>query len=148
MYGIRKKYIYLKLLGDLWYMTHLFSFYKNYQKCQKVNHVPKLLKFDKKCRKASKRRDFIILVLLSARVGVSRMRDFFHIASTSPPLLVFLDIFKKLFLYLILYKMEFLKKFGYGNPPPLSMENGQAKAHKNPLNFLDFVFRKCPNWSI
>ena len=51
------------------------------EKSQKVpKNASKWLKCAQKCRKVSKRRDFIVLVLLSAhteRVGVTGMQDFY-----------------------------------------------------------------------
>ena len=69
--------------SDLRHETHDFFTAK---KCQeKSQKVPKnandLLMSAKKCRKVSKRRDIIILVLISAypdKVSVSRMQDFFY----------------------------------------------------------------------
>ena len=62
-------------------MTHdFFLLQKVPEKSQKVQkNAHKWLKRAQKCRKVSKRRDFLVLVLLSThaeRVGVSRMQDF------------------------------------------------------------------------
>ena len=62
---------------DLWHVTHDFCFTKSDRKVTK--NAKKLLKSADKYRKVSKRRDFIVSVLLSAhaeRVGVSCMQYF------------------------------------------------------------------------
>ena len=62
-------------------MTHDFvSFTKSARNVPKSVKMrgEKLIKRSQKCRKVSKKQDFIVLVLLSAyaeRVGVSRMQD-------------------------------------------------------------------------
>ena len=66
---------------DTWHMIFFLSkkCQKSHKNCQKKS-TQKILKSAKKCRKVSKRRVFIVSVLLSEhdeRVDVSRMRDFY-----------------------------------------------------------------------
>ena len=62
------------VICDSRHVTHDFFLKKSAKKCNNKT----MLKSAQKCRKVSKRQDFIVSVLLLAhaeRVGVSRMRD-------------------------------------------------------------------------
>ena len=69
-----------KVTFDTLHVTHDIFITKSVRKVTKsAKNVNKWLKSDQKCKKVSKRRYFIVLVLLyshAERVGVSRMGNF------------------------------------------------------------------------